>query len=173
MRILFTKNNKIGSRLIRWGTEGDCSHFSVEFDGCVIMQSNFEFGVNITSSNEFFKHNEIVHELKFDLSLEQEDEVWQALCKTIAGKVEYDYAAMAYWALMVFKHRIFGSEYPKTNKWNDAKKFMCVELSLALPDFIFGNDKPADIDFVSPQTLFHIIDAKTENLPFRAKEKAA
>lgn len=169
MRLLFTKNNKIGSKLIRWGTEGDCSHFSVEFDGTVILQSIMDGGVGITSTDHFLKHNDIVHELKFDLPLQDEEAIWKPLVKKLVGNSSWDFKAGLYWALQVIKHRITGSEYPKNNKWDDAKKYMCVEVAKELPDFIFGGDKPS-LDFVSPQTLFHIIDAKTANLPFRVKE---
>lgn len=173
MNLLWTKNNKIGSKLIQWGTEGDCSHFAVEFDDCVVLQSNMLQGVNLVSSNEFYKHNEVMHSINFKLELECEESVWKPLVKRLAAKTEYDKKAMAYWALQVIKHRITGCEYPNNNKWDDAKKFMCIELALELPDFIFGDDKkPKSLAFVTPINLFHIIDSRTQNSPYRVKDAA-
>lgn len=167
MRLLFTKNHNVGSKLIMWGTEGDCSHFAAEFDECLVLQSNMLQGVNLTSTNEFMNHNEIVHELKFELPLDMEEAVYQPLVKRLAGKTEYDRKAMCYWALCVINHRITGAPIPEVNKWGDPKKFMCIEVAEQLPDFLFGNYRPDNLKFTSPTTLFHIIDERTKDSPYR------
>ena len=167
MRLLFTKNNKIGSRLIMWGTEGDCSHFAVEFDDCVVLQSTMHQGVSLTSKNEFIKKNEIVHEIKFNTTLENEELVWKPLVKRLAGNVEYDFPALVYWCWCIIKHRIFGSPIPLINKWGDPRKFMCIELSSELPDWIFNNLKPEHLDIISPTALFNIIDERTRDADIR------
>jgi len=168
MRILFSKNNRIGSKLIRWGSESDSSHFAVEFDGCVILQSNIANGVNLTSTNEFLKHNEIVHEVVFNIPTAMEEEIWQPLIKRLPGVVQYDYSGLLYWAWVVAKHRLFNTPIPDVNKWGDPKKYMCVEVASELPDWVFGNKKPTSLEFVSPEKLFHLIDERTKDADIRA-----
>lgn len=168
MRLLWTKNNLCGSKLIMWGTEGDCSHFAVEFDDTVILQSNMAQGVNLTSKNEFLKHNEIVHAINFKVSDAHEEMVWKPLVRRLAGNVEYDKSAMAYWAWCVIKHRIFGAPIPLINQWGDPKKFMCIELAKELPDWVFNNLKPEQLEMTSPTALFHIIDERTRDADIRA-----
>lgn len=163
MRLLFSKNNKIMSYLIRWGAESDSSHFAVEFDDAVILQSNILKGVNLVSSNEFYKHNEIVHKIEFKFDLDTEESIWQPLVKRLASKSKYDYKLLLYWSLQVLKHRIFGTPYPSSPKWDDAKKYMCIEIAIELPDEIFGGQKPTAISFMSPENLFHLIVDLTKN----------
>ena len=167
MRLLWTKNRLCGSKLIMWGTEGDCSHFAVEFDDCVVLQSNIAQGVNLTSKNEFLKHNEIVHEIRFNTSLENEEKVWKPLVNRLAGNIEYDKRAMAYWAWCVIKHRIFGTQIPIINKCGDPRKFMCIELVSELPDWVFNNLKPEHLAMTSPTALFNIIDERTRDADIR------
>lgn len=169
MKLYWTKNSKIGSVLIRWGTEGDCSHFAVCFDDCVVLQATMNQGVHLTSLNEFLAKNEVVHMLEFNLPLEMEESTWKPLVRRLAGIYEYDFKAFLYWTLMVIRHRIFGSLIPKTNLWGQAKKYMCVEVASELPDFLFGGEKIEGLDIMSPQTLFHVIDAKTQSSEYRAK----
>lgn len=159
MRLLFSKNNKIGSYLIRWGTEGDCSHFAVEFDDCFVLQSNMKQGVNALSSNEFFQHNELVHSIQYNLTLEQEEQIYKVMIKKLAGKVSWDFMAALFWMKEIIKHRIFDSPIPKVNAWGDPNRMMCIELASQLPDWIFAGNKPESLDLMSPQTLFHVLDS--------------
>lgn len=168
VRLLWTKNHKIGSYLIRWGTQGDCSHFAVEFDDCIIMQSTMLQGVTVVSTNEFMKHNEIVHQISFNTSVDKEELVWVPMVKRFAGKTSYDFKAMAYWAFCVLKQRLFGDTIPVTNKMGDPDKFMCIEVAGELPDWVFGGQKPMHLDITSPEMLFHLIDEGTKNADIRA-----
>jgi hypothetical protein len=165
MRLLWSKNNKIGSYLIRWGTEGECSHFAVEFDDCFVLQSNMKQGVNALSSNEFFRDNDLVYSINYDLTLEQEEQVWKVLVKKLAGKTSWDFMAALFWLKEIIMHRITGRPIAKINSWGDPNKMMCIELAVELPDWIFAGYKIENIDLMSPQNLFDVLDSinKKEN----------
>jgi len=164
LRLLFSKNNKIGSYLIRWGTEGDCSHFAVEFDDCFVFQSNMKQGVNAISSQDFFAHNELVHSIKYNVSLELEEQIWKILSKKLVGKTKWDIMAGLFWAKEVIMHRITGREMAKINAWGDPNKMMCIELAAELPDWLFAGQKPERLDLMSPMNLFRLLDSVKEKV---------
>ena len=170
MTLLWSKNSKIGSHLIRLGTEGDCSHFAVCFDDVVVLQSNMHQGVNLTSLNEFKKHNTIVHEIRLNLPLELEEAIWKPLVRRLAGNYSYDFKAVIYWTYEIIKRRLLGTTLPTSNRWSESNKYLCVEIASELPGFLFGNEKIEGLDIISPEALFRIIDLKTNSSPYRVKD---
>jgi hypothetical protein len=158
MIFYWVKNNKIGSKLIRWGTSGKASHFAVEFDKKVILESTMLSGVRLNTSFEFKKHNDIVYSLEITCSLEQEEEIYQAMIKGIVDKYRYDYAAILYFTYRVFLKKIFNKPIPEENKYDDVHAYMCIEIAKEFPDFVFGNaKKPKSLAMFSPDNLYWLL----------------
>ena len=140
VRIAFSRNDKmIGSWLIRWGiSEGffslaPVSHFIAIFDEKLVFESNLERGVHFTDLLEFRKKNTIAcsFRLKKELSLQEEEAIYQSLLKTVVGK-PYDLSALLYLGWRVFLKKFFNKPLPEDNKFNWNDQFFCVETVCAL-----------------------------------------
>jgi hypothetical protein len=139
MIFLFTKSNKIGSRLIRWATNGRTSHFSIGFDTDtdgrgLIIHSHFR-GVHLDWFNSFIDKNEVVMKLRLrsKIPLKIEDRLFQHLLTASYGK-KYDIGAFLFFALDILKHKIFRLPRSSKNLWQSRNQYLCVEIYKILSD---------------------------------------
>jgi len=157
MKLLWTKSNKIGSKLIRWGTNSESSHFCVLFDDKpggygIVFHSQFT-GVNIKWFGEFQRSNTIVKCLSPKLKI-NEEALYQILVSNYYGK-PYDNLAFLYWTLSVLAHKVFGTDFPTHNQWGDREAFLCTEIGQDL--FQLANlkvNKGKDFGMITPDDLF-------------------
>jgi len=91
--ILFTKSDRIGSKIICGVTKEQVSHVALEYNGYVI-HSNFCYGVNIQPTSKFKKDNNIVFQVPIRLGKAD-------LLKIISENIgrRYDYLAFVMIAL--------------------------------------------------------------------------
>lgn len=152
MRILATKNNKIGSKLIMWAL-GKASHFAIEFD-YLVAHSNHN-GVHFRWASNFRQENSVVKEVTLPFTLDQEERCFQAV-----GKLEYrqyDLPAFWYYAFRVILFKLFKIPIPKINPWNTPDKLLCVEIAKVLPDYLISG---LDLSIVEPYALVSHIEAR-------------
>lgn len=65
MEILFTTNDKLGSRLIRWATRGTCSHVAILLDSGVVIHSTAGAGgVHLNWLETFLRQNRVVDHVR-------------------------------------------------------------------------------------------------------------
>jgi hypothetical protein len=116
MQIIFTKSNRIASKLIRNVTKEDCSHVALSNAGFVI-HSNFT-GCRIDTLQDFLKHSDIVHsvEISYDREI-----LHRALTK-VGEHSSYDFGGMAYLWL-----RSYLPFLPKKNLWQSSGLYLCTE----------------------------------------------
>lgn len=159
MILLFTTQNKIGSRLIRWGTESDCSHFAVCFDigdkSGIVFQSQLQSGVTISPWPDFIKHHKIVHALA-PVAPVDEEAVYQAMVKMFYGQ-KYDWMAFTYFSLCVLRRKITGQALPTRNVWGNDRSFLCTEIASALRGKGLGLGG-VDLGIVYPHDLHRLFD---------------
>lgn len=126
MRLVFTKSNLPLSKLIRWVTKEDCSHFLFVFDNGLAFESNL-----LGTRPVFFvpdeRHFVIVHELKVSCPQEIEDKIWKSVINNYADR-KYDYTGFLYLGLWILISRITGLKKPVRNKWSRKGTYFCDEL---------------------------------------------
>lgn len=157
MTLIFTKNNSILSRIIRWGLKEPCSHFGVVFDGKFLMHSNL-LGVQLCWLNTFLKKSEIVLSIDYDLNVESEEYVYSCLLNRFDGR-GYDFGAFFYFAWRAFLFRFFKKPFPSVNKLNCKDSFLCTEIASFLPLEMVKNK---EYDLISPYRLYLMLKGRDE-----------
>jgi hypothetical protein len=98
------------------------------------------------------KHFTIVHEINLNLTIEQEDAVWDRVVDGFDGR-PYDFAGALYLGVSRFLMRIFGMKPPKYNKFANPNMFFCEEVydalrgvgGLPITDSADGLETPHDL----------------------------
>lgn len=152
MIFLFTKSNKIGSRLIRWGMKHptepdyDVSHMAT-LKGqtpemlSIVMEARLSTGVDITWLKSFLGHNEIVYAFTpRDTSILDQEAVFDLMAKKIGGK-KYDWKAIGFLAAsVVVCLKVLGTKLPVVNKWADKEDFFCSEMLQSISGYLSRSD---------------------------------
>lgn len=164
LAIIGTFNDSIGSIGIRYFLDEPISHIAFMFDERIVIHSTIA-GVKLISAKEFNKHQNIYTIKRFsNLTLEQEEEVFQSLLKV--KDAEYDKSAFAYFTFCAIRRKMFKIPLPKENPFGDKNKYLCTELAGLLPDFLFNSVfnngqnpfKGQDLEIITPyQTIKEII----------------
>lgn len=163
MKLLWLKADKIGSKLIRWGLNSDCSHFGICFDEDEndrgIAFHSYGTGTRLEWLKSFKKKYTVVHHLSpnWEMSLEQEEKVYKAILEDESGRM-YDYAGLVYFALVVIKNKIMGgSKLPRHNSWQNRNMRTCTGIAPAVFKAL-GIDFPAgvDVEIITPLQLLEI-----------------
>src|SRR3989344_4080601 len=154
IKLVFTKSNAPLSKLIRWGLKEPVSHAAIVFDDKIVFHSNL-LGVDLISYQNFIKKVDVLFELKFNLSLEEEEEIYQNI--SIRDGNSYDFKAFSYFIKCGLQYRIYNKPLPIYNPWNSKEKFLCGELLEFLPDYLFPNSKKPDFSITSPYKLFLLL----------------
>lgn len=151
LEVLGTYNGKIGSRAIKYFLDEPIAHIAFMFDHKMVIHSHLQ-GVDVIWADDFCNSNTIHTSKPFNLTLEQEEEVYRALI-TVAHH-DYDKKAFAYFAYAGFKKKVFKTPLPKENPWGEKNKYLCTELAGLLPDFIFRTKlnpfKGRDLEMITP-----------------------
>lgn len=129
MRLVWTRSSSPLSKLIRWITGDECSHFAFVFES---RASGLMFQSNLLGTHPKFwvtekKRFEVVHEKVLDLSIEQEDAIWELIVQKYDGK-GYDFGGALFLGWCKLKQRILKSPLPTKNKWANDDKFFCDEV---------------------------------------------
>lgn len=133
--ILFTRNDKCGSRLIRKVTGEDVSHVALRIGAFVIHSKLVNGGVTIDLYSQFNRDNEIPYRLPWVLSSRNLDR------KNYAGRY-YDVGAILYLGL-----RRLLPWLPKVNLWQSTGMYMCTEF---VTDVIDGSED----SMITPYQLY-------------------
>ncbi len=158
MKVIFTKSSLPLSVVIRGILSEPVSHFGIVFDNGIIFHSNL-LGTHIEWYGSFKKHCEIVYEIEYPMTLEQEEAVYQSILTTYDDH-GYDYGALFYFGYRALLFRIFGIALPKKNEWAQSDKFLCTELVGTLPDYILPlSVKTEDLSLTSPYKLYLQLEA--------------
>jgi len=158
MRIIFTRNSSILSWAIRWTFREPSSHVALVFDeDRWLVQSNL-LGVNIRLFEPFMKKsgNEIVDSIEYSLTLDQEEELFQALLKRTSEQ-SYDWPGFAYFIFRGILYRMFGRPLPKKNAWGRADMQICTEMIREFPSWLVPGIDGVDLGITTPWTVRNIL----------------
>ena len=135
--IVFSNNEKIGSRVISYGTtkkptiDNVPSHFSYCFKETYVLESRLTSGVHADEWENFKSKNKII--AIFDVTENVEEiygkwyKYYQYVYKKIMGKA-YDWPAVYYLGWRYFLWKFLSRKLPIINKKNDENKYFCVEI---------------------------------------------
>ncbi len=134
---LFSRNEKIGSRLISWASgllvkdlEKIPSHMAllIEMDNCqeaLVFESVLEAGVRIVPYSKWKEINEECY--KIECKQERTVEEIFGWVNQYWGK-KYDWPGIAYFAWRFLLHFVFKADFPKENAWQSNDRYFCNEL---------------------------------------------
>ena len=168
MILLWTTNDKWGSRLIRWGLGEPSSHLAVLFfEGTtpIVFHSNYSYGIHTTSLDDFRRCNKIVHMLQCPTAPDEERELYKRLDEEVIG-IGYDFYAIMYWCMAAFMRKFFGRQLPKENTMERTELVYCVEVLELIYEYLLEVGIELDVvDFsmMSPEQAYLVL-SKCENL---------
>lgn len=153
MKLIWTKSNLPLSIAIRGLLKEPVSHFGIVFDNGIVFHSNL-LGTHIEWYGTFKKKCEIVYELDYPMSLENEEKIYRAILDTYDDK-GYDFGGLFYFAYRGLCLRLIGRPLPKTNEWASGDKFLCTELAGVIPQSLIKDSlNGEDLSIVSPYQLY-------------------
>ena len=164
MIFIWSTNNQIGSRLIRWGLGEPSSHFAVCFfeDSpalATVVESRIKTGVDTCSLSDFKNRNEIVHMLQAPITSDEEIELYNIVYNQSKDK-KYDAPAILYWVYAGFMRKFFGKKIPSENLWDRSELLYCVEVLELLEDYLneLGVElNDIDIGMISPEMAYYML----------------
>lgn len=161
MRLRWTKTNTPLSRLIRFVTGQDCSHFELIFDsvkGGLVFESNL-VGVHPKFLATAEKTSTMVHELTLNLSPEIEDKIWERVVNQYDGR-DYDYLGVIYLGWRLILKRYFRRPMPDVNPWAQSGRYFCNELYEVLSDVPGLPKIPVEKGMKSPHDIWEALKNK-------------
>lgn len=160
MKLIWTKNNKPLSLLIRWGLKEKCSHFATVFDESLVLHSGMQ-GVHLRWFKKYRKEVDIVYQIDFEgWSLEEEEKVYRQFMDNFEGE-GYDWRALLFFIWRGVLKRFFGKEFPRTNRWQRGDDFLCTKIARILPKELVGS---IDLEMTSPEKLYFVINKRKDSL---------
>lgn len=163
MKLLWVAADKIGSRLIRWGLDSDCSHFAVCFDegdalGTVskgIVFHSYGKGTQLSWLKTFLRHYTVVHALEpvATLSREQEEAVYAAVLEAEDDRA-YDYPGLLWFAWRGVLFKLFGWAVGGVNRWQRREWRLCTGVAPTVLKALGVDLKVSDPEMVPPHDLY-------------------
>lgn len=174
MRLVFVKANKIGSKIIRWGTGEPASHVAVIFEHNAHFYHSYLTGIHLETDQEIIDGYDIVSEINIHLNLEQERRVHDIFKASISPSSFYDYLALGYFTYRAVLHKFLGKDYPRMNAWQEGEGFLCTEVAYlvanALTTELATMVLPENFDYsmVTPWQLYELLVERIQlcKLPF-------
>lgn len=157
MRLLWLTNKLPLSKLITWGLDEPVSHFAIVFDDKIVFHSDLS-GLHVEWFSAFMKNRTIVFEKQIDITLEQEEYIYQNVISKYHGS-SYDFGAFAYFIWRGILKKFFKKPMPNSNPWASKKRFICDEVIQLLPEELVGAEiKKADLAIRSPYQVWLMIN---------------
>lgn len=131
---LFSKNKKIGSKIIRWGTEHlessvakdeVPSHVAILVNERWVFESTLETGVRRIAYKEWLENNTEVGKYKCQTPRTLEEVI--GYFRSIKDK-KYDYYGLTYFGIWIGLNKFFKVKIPKENKWGKDDMYFCCEV---------------------------------------------
>ena len=128
---IFSKNNKIGSRFISWGTDHLCeveetpSHIALLVDERWVFESTLSTGIRVIPYFKWLNLNKEVAKVPCKNRIREYSEI-KSVYKIIQNK-EYDWPGILYFGFYIFMNRYLSTKIPVDNKWENPDKYFCSE----------------------------------------------
>jgi hypothetical protein len=129
---LFSKNNKIGSKLISWGTkqlyntEKTPSHIALLINERWVFESTLFTGVRIITYDRWKDINEEVAKYQCP-----KDNTEFSTIKNLYREIDqkgYDWLGTCFLGVYLALNKFFGITIPQKNYWENENKYFCCEV---------------------------------------------
>ena len=150
LSLLFSHNDKIGSKLISWlcshrdlirTSARAPSHVAILVNDRWVFESTLEGGVHVSSIEKWSSINSITHTYKMGVI---EYEKLADIIRSIKGK-RYDYKGALFLGLSLLLNKFLGIPLPSKNYLEDHDRFFCTEVLEKLIGKDLSMRCPADI----------------------------
>jgi len=157
MNLLFTRSNKLGSRLICAVSGETVSHVAVLFYGEIVAHMSFT-GFKLEMLDDFLKSHTVV--LRAVVSGKTDVDAAKGVAKfRAAGHGRYDYPAILAFGLLLLWRRSTRDSRPITrNPWQSKRLYMCTEFAAELMGIEDGG-------VLTPHTLYEKVLQCTSATP--------
>lgn len=133
LEYLFSKNDKIGSKLIRWGTKhlSDIpkdrvpSHVALLINERWVLESTLEKGVSVDTWKNWLQRNKVTG--RYECFQERDYRAIKAGFKVMKGK-SYDWLGVLYFSWRILLDILRLAKIPKDNPWESDDRFFCSEV---------------------------------------------
>ena len=165
LHYLFSKNDKIGSKIIIYGTKhletvlDTPSHVAILVNNRWVFESTLETGVRRISYKKWLEINTEV--AKIECPSERTLEEVLGLFRRIKDK-KYDYLGVTYFGGCIALNKFFGMKVPKKNRLQSPNKYFCCEVMGELLGLDYQMRAPVQLMVESSKL---IEDFKTQNQP--------
>ena len=149
LHYLFSKNEKIGSKIIRWATKHLVeakdvpSHVALLVNERWVFESTLFTGIRVIPYKKWLEINSEVKKIK--CREHREYTKLRAIYDRIKKK-KYDWPGIIYFGWFLLLNKITGLPIPKVNKWQSESLYFCSEAIaevLDMPDH--GMKSPAEM----------------------------
>lgn len=141
------------SSVIRWATNSRCSHIAILFDDKWVIHSSV-FGVETNWYNTFCKHHDIVLQRRYEMSLIEEEAIYQDILDKY-DDFTYDWKGAAYFGFRALLNKLLRIPLPKTNSAKSKSGLLCVTLIEKLPSRFLKQS--LDFSIVTPEKIFEVL----------------
>ena len=126
MQLLFTKSDRVGSKIIRWGLDEPVSHVGVCHDG-IVLHSEMK-GVDLDTEDTFLKNRTIIYIVELpELDIKDFLRVANAY-----ENASYDFLALLSFGFYALRRKWFSTPFPKKNMLSTKGNFLCTEVASML-----------------------------------------
>ena len=130
MHVLFSRNEKCGSKLISWASSKEHltnvkvppSHVAVLIDDTIVVESTLSSGVRMLPYNSWSEINEELYKIECDCP---NDDIKGGL-ELVWGK-KYDWMGILYFAWRYLGLILLKKPLPSVNRWQSSSKYFCTE----------------------------------------------
>ena len=134
MNILFVNSEKIGSKIIQYGTEEKMSHVAIQFEGYDYLYHAYGSSIHKDTIHDFHAKYNLIDFVKIPMSHSDESKVRASFVKSIWYE-KYDKKAFLYFAWDLFKVKFFGTKQSTINPWNSNDDTICTEVVYLVDEF--------------------------------------
>jgi hypothetical protein len=157
---LFSKNDKIGSKIISWGTKhleptvkDTPSHTALLINNRWVHESTLETGVRVISYDKWKQINTEV--AKIECSVKRSYPIIKKMYQEIRHR-KYDWMGIIYQGIWVALNKFFKKPIPEINRLEDPDKYFCCE--------VVGRLTNTDCSMKSPVQLMVELNGKIKNV---------
>jgi len=134
LNILFVNSEKIGSKIIQYGTNEKMSHVAVQFDECPFVYHAYGSEIHETSLHDFYAKYNLIDFVKIKTSPSEETKIRLSVSKSVWYQA-YDKKAFIYFAWDLFKVKFFSAKQSLRNPLDSKDDTICTEVIYLLDEF--------------------------------------
>ena len=149
VRYIFSRNKKIGSRLISWGTKHlqpevkpTASHVAILVNEKYVFESTLETGIRVITYKRWKQLNEELYSVECiqDWTMQDLKDLYRPL-----KLKKYDYMGIVYFSYRIALNILFKKPIPKINLFNHTDRYFCCEVISEMTGVSYEMTSPVEL----------------------------